>query len=94
MYDTGSQDLVLRWDPKSDITNYNIQISTCGDSMLMEALLSSSCSVSQLSGVNLTEYGLLLVEVQSCVTVSECGVDLPGGVSEKNIVAISMQASQ
>ena len=59
--------------------------------MLMNTTVNSSCSVSQLSGVNLTEYGLLLVAVQSCVTDDVCGVDLPAGVSEKNIVAISMQ---
>ena len=60
----------------------------------MKTTVNSTCSVSPLSGVNFTEYGLLLVAVKSCVTDNECGVDLPAGVSEKNIVAISMQVSQ
>ena len=93
VYNTTSQDVVLRWKPKSNIIKYSIQISTCDDSLLMNTTVNSSCSVFQLSGVNFTKYGLLLVAVQSCVTDDVCGVDLPAGVSEKNIIALSMQVN-
>ena len=94
VYDTASQDLFLRWEPRSNTTKYNFLISTCGDSMLMETSVNYPCSVSRLSGIDFTEYELLLVAVQSCEADNKCGVDLPAGVSEKNIVAISMQVSQ
>ena len=77
--------LRLRWDPRSNIAKYNIRLFTCGDSMLLAAPVSASCSVSQLSGVNFPEYGLLLVEVQSCETDDKCGTNNPA----KNIVALN-----
>ena len=87
VYDEISQDLFLRWDPRPNITKYNIQISTCGDSMMRNTSVNSSCSVSQLSGVNFIEYGVLLVAVQSCVTNDLCGVKQP--LAEKNVVALN-----
>ena len=88
VYNKASQHLFLQWDPTSNITKYNIQIFTCsrGDSMLMNITINTSCSVFQLSGVNFTKYGLLLIAVKSCVTDDECGiVDLP----EKNVVLLN-----
>ena len=64
---------------------YSIQMFTCGNSMLMDTSINSSCSVSQLSEVNFTEYEFLLVAVQSC-TDNGCGV--PAGVERRNVVAI------
>ena len=87
VYNETSQDLFLRWNQRPNITKYNIQISTCDNSMLMNTTVDSSCSVSQLSGVNFTEYGLLQVAVQSCVTNNVCG--LRPGLREKNIVALN-----
>ena len=55
--------------------------------MLMTTTVDSSCSVFQLTGVNFTEYGFLLVAVQSCVTNDVCG--LRPGLREKNIVALN-----
>ena len=87
VYDETSQHLFLRWEPRPNITKYNIQTSTCDDSMLMTTTVDSSCSVFQLTGVNFTEYGFLLVAVQSCVTNDVCG--LRPGLREKNIVALN-----
>ena len=53
--------------------------------MLMDIPVNSACSVFQLSGVNFTEYGFVLVAVQSC-TDNGCGVS--AGVELKNVVAI------
>ena len=87
VYNETSQDLFLQWKTRPNITKYNIQISTCGNSLLMNTRVDSPCSVSQLSGVNFTEYGFLLVAVQSCVTNDVCG--LHPGLREKNIFALN-----
>ena len=72
-YNGTSPDLLLHWKPQADFTMYNIQLLTCGDSMLMNTTVNSSCSASRLSGINFTEYGLLLVAVRSC-GMNGCGV--------------------
>ena len=84
-YNNTSLDLVVRWRPQPNITMHSVQIFTCGNSMLMDFPVNSTCSVFQLSGVNFTEYGFVLVAVQSC-TDNGCGVS--AGVEMKNVVAI------
>ena len=84
-YNETSPDLLIRWRPETNITMYSIQIFTCNNSMLMDTPVNSFCSVSQLSGVNFTAFGLLLVAVQSC---SDNGCGVPAGVEMKNVVAI------
>ena len=51
----------------------------------MDTSVNSFCSVSQPSGVNFTEYGFLLVAVQSC---TDNGYGVPAGADMKNVVAI------
>ena len=84
VYDEISQDIFLRWDPQPNITKYNIQIFTCDNFVLRNTTVNSSSSVSQLSGVNFTKYGFLLVAVQSCVK-DKCGTNKP----KKNVVALN-----
>ena len=91
VYNETSQDLFLRWAPRPSVKKYNIQISTCDNSLLMNTTVDSSCSVSQLSGVNFSEYGFLLVAVQSCITNDVCG--LRPGLREKNIVALNFSTT-
>ena len=83
-YNETSLDLFIRWEQQSNVTMHSLQLFTCNDSMLMETAVSSSCSVFQLSGVDLTEYGLLLIAIQNC-PVNGCA---PAGVNMKNVVAI------
>ena len=72
-YDGRSKDLLLRWKPQPNVTMYNIQLFTCGKSMLMEVPVNSSCSVFQLMRINISEYGQLSVTVQGCA-VNGCGI--------------------
>ena len=87
VYNETSQHLFLRWDQRPNITKYNIQISACDHSLLINTTVNSSCSVSQLSGVNFAEYRFLQVAVQSCVTNDVCG--LRPDLRENNIVALN-----
>ena len=84
-YNNTSPDLLVRWRPQPNITLHSVQIFTCGNSMLMDIPVNSTCSVLQLSGFNFTEYGFVLVAVQS-YTDNICGVF--AGVEKKNVVAI------
>ena len=72
-YDGKSQDLHLRWKPQPNVTMYDIQLFTCGKSMLMEVPVNFSCSVFQLMGINISEYRQLLVTVQGCA-VNGCSI--------------------
>ena len=87
VYNETSQGLFLRWDQRPNITKYNIQISTCDNSLLMNTAVDPSCSVSQLSEFSFTKDRILLVAVQSCVTNDVCG--LRPGLREKNTVALN-----